>query len=193
MTLIGTIIGVGIFGVPYAISRVGVVVALIYFVVLGGIQLLQSLFYAEAAIVCDDKLRLIGLVGRYLGPRARHVAAASTVLGFWGGMVAYVVVGGSFVTLDALRSAVGLGVRGILTGGLDQRDLTDFLGAEIGLGVTGDERVGLTIIMLGGFGVHPITNDFFDLLSSMEGNLACIDGTTQIRTNMLRPEVIIPI
>lgn len=97
MTLIGTIIGVGIFGVPYAISRVGVVVALIYFVVLGGIQLLQSLFYAEAAIVCDDKLRLIGLVGRYLGPRARHVAAASTVLGFWGGMVAYVVVGGSFL------------------------------------------------------------------------------------------------
>ena len=104
-----------------------------------------------------------------------------------------VVVGGSFVTLDALRSAVGLGVRGILTGGLDQRDLTDFLGREIGLGVTGDERVGLTIIMLGGFGVHPMTNDVFDLLSSREGDLACIDGTTQIRTNMLRPEVIIPI
>ena len=44
ITLVGTIVGVGIFGVPYAMSKVGVWVALAYFVALGAIQLLQSLF-----------------------------------------------------------------------------------------------------------------------------------------------------
>ncbi len=98
-TLVGTIIGVGIFGVPYAMSQVGLVLALVYVVVLGGIQLLQSLFYAEAAMACEEKTRLIGLAGRYLGPRFRHIAAASSVLGFWGGLIAYILVGGTFLHL----------------------------------------------------------------------------------------------
>lgn len=97
VTLIGTIIGVGIFSVPYALSQAGLGIGIAFFVVLGGIQLLQHLFYAEAAIACPDKLRLVGLTERYLGPRAKHAAAISTVLGFWGGMLAYMIVGGSFL------------------------------------------------------------------------------------------------
>lgn len=97
LTLIGTIIGVGVFGVPYALSRVGLVLAIGYFVVLTGIQLLQHLFYAEAAIACPDKLRLVGLVERYLGRRAKSLAAVSIIFGYWGGMLAYMIVGGTFL------------------------------------------------------------------------------------------------
>ncbi len=96
-TLVGTIIGVGLFGLPYALSQVGVGLALLYFVVLGGIQVLQHLFFAEAAIASGDPQRLPGLVARYIGPRAKRVAAVATVLGFWGGMLAYVIVGGTFL------------------------------------------------------------------------------------------------
>lgn len=96
-TLIGTIIGVGIFGVPYALSKVGVGLGVVYFVVLGGIQLLQHLFYAEAAIACPDKLRLAGLTERYLGKKASALAMVSTTLGYWGGMLAYILVGGTFL------------------------------------------------------------------------------------------------
>lgn len=96
-TLIGTVIGVGIFGVPYALSKAGLGIAIAYFVALGAIQLLQHLFYAEAAIATPGKLRLVGLTEKYLGPRAKHVAAVSTVLGFWGGMLAYMIVGGTFL------------------------------------------------------------------------------------------------
>jgi len=98
-SLVGTIIGVGVFGVPYAISRVGVVPALAFFLVLGGIQLLQHFYLVEAAMVCPDKLRLPGLVGRYVGPRARWVAAVANVLGLWAGMVAYIIVGGKFLSV----------------------------------------------------------------------------------------------
>lgn len=98
-TLVGTIIGVGIFGVPYALSKVGVLLGLVYFFMLGGIQLLQHLFFAEAAIATPEKKRLVGLADAILGKKARHVAAVASVLGFWGAMVAYILVGGSFLHL----------------------------------------------------------------------------------------------
>jgi len=103
-----------------------------------------------------------------------------------------IIVGGSLVTIDALRRAASLGVNGIVVGGLDQKDLTDFLGYEIGLGVTGKEETGLTVILTEGFGPHPMEEETFHLLKSCEGKQASIDGSTQIRTRMLRPEVIIP-
>jgi len=103
-----------------------------------------------------------------------------------------IIVGGSLVTIDALRRAASLGVNGIVVGGLDQKDLADFLGYEIGLGVTGKEETGLTVIITEGFGPHPMEEETFHLLKSYEGKQASIDGSTQIRTRMLRPEVIIP-
>jgi len=35
--------------------------------------------------------------------------------------------------------------------------------------------------------------EVFSLLRSFQGKLACVDGTTQIRARMLRPEVILPL
>lgn len=98
-SLVGTMVGVGIFGVPYAISRVGVIPALAFFVLLGGIQLLQHFYLVEAAIVCPDKLRLPGLISRYVGPRARWVAGIANILGLWAGMIAYIIVGGRFLSV----------------------------------------------------------------------------------------------
>ena len=104
-----------------------------------------------------------------------------------------IIVGGSVVTLDALREAVRQGVKGIIVGGVDQKDLTFFLGYEIGLGVTGSEDVGLTLILTEGFGVNPIQGDVFNEYKELSGKLACIDGTTHIRSRALRPEIIIPL
>ncbi len=99
VTLVGTTIGVGIFGIPYAISQVGIGLALVYFLVLGGIQLLQSLFYAEAVMASSEELRLVGLAGKFFGRHVRSVAAVVSILGFWGGLIAYILVGGVFLHL----------------------------------------------------------------------------------------------
>jgi len=103
-----------------------------------------------------------------------------------------IIIGGSSATVDALRKAVNTGVNGIVVGGVGQRDLTDFLGYEIGLGITGKEEVGLTLIITERFGTHPMDERIFDLLRSSEGKRASIDGSTQIRTRILRPEIILP-
>jgi hypothetical protein len=103
-----------------------------------------------------------------------------------------VIVGGSLVTLDALKAAQRVGVRGVVAGGVDEKDLTYFLGHEIGLGITGGESLGLTLILLEGFGVCPVNTEVFEFLRGMEGRLACLDGSTQIRSRVLRPEIIVP-
>ncbi len=86
-----------------------------------------------------------------------------------------------------------MGVSGVITGGVDQKDLTDFLGHEIGVGVTGGEKAGVTLLIMEGFGVYPMNERTFRLLRSHEGRQASVDGTTQIRQRMLRPEIIIPL
>ncbi|MCW4013539.1 MAG: hypothetical protein NWF07_11195, partial [Candidatus Bathyarchaeota archaeon] len=103
-----------------------------------------------------------------------------------------ILVGGSVATLDALREAVKHGVKGIIVGGVDQKDLTYFLGYEMGVGVTGGEDIGLTLILTEGFGVNPMDDDLFGFFMEHAGELACVDGTTHIRSRSQRPEIIIP-
>jgi hypothetical protein len=103
-----------------------------------------------------------------------------------------IIVGGSIATLDALRAAVNVGAKGIIVGGVDQKDLTYFLGYEIGVPVTGNEQTGLTLIMTGGFGVKPMNETLFETLRDHSGRLACINGATQIRSRAIRPEIILP-
>lgn len=95
--LIDTIIGVGIFGVPFVIMKIGPWLALVFFFGLGLIQLLQHLYLCEAALLEGGKAHIVGLADRFLGRRARHVTAVSNVLGFWAAMLAYILVGGTLL------------------------------------------------------------------------------------------------
>jgi len=103
-----------------------------------------------------------------------------------------VIVGGSYITLEALRKAVEEGVAGIVVGGFDGDDLTKFLGYEIGIAITGEEEIGLTLIITEGFGRINISPHTFELLKQFDGSKASINGETQIRAGVIRPEVIIP-
>jgi len=103
-----------------------------------------------------------------------------------------VIVGGSLITLDALRKAVEIGVRGVVVGGINDRDLMTFLGYELGVAITGHEECGLTLIITEGFGKMPMQEKTFRILEKFEGKMACINGATQIRAGVMRPEIIIP-
>jgi hypothetical protein len=103
-----------------------------------------------------------------------------------------VVVGGSIVTADALKKAISVGVRGIVVGGFDDKDLRDFLGYDIGVAITGSEDIGTTLVVTEGFGKINMAQKTFDLLKHHEGQMACINGATQIRAGVIRPEVVIP-
>lgn len=103
-----------------------------------------------------------------------------------------VLVGGSRVTIEAMKKAVEVGASAIVVGGVRHQDLTSFTGQEIGVAITGQEEVGITIIITEGFGKMNMSTNTFKLLKSFEGHLACVNGATQIRAGVLRPEIVIP-
>lgn len=103
-----------------------------------------------------------------------------------------VIIGGSLVTLRAIKKGIEVGVSCIVAGGIRHEDITKFIGEEIGVAITGQEEIGLSLIITEGFGKMKMSQRTFDLLKSFEGYLASVNGATQIRAGVLRPEIIIP-
>lgn len=108
-------------------------------------------------------------------------------------MKGQIIVGGSLVTLPALTKAAELGVAGVVVGGIVDTDVEQYVGHSIGVAITGQEDVGSTLIITEGFGSIQMAQRTFDLLKADEGRQASMNGATQIRAGVIRPELIIPL
>lgn len=102
-----------------------------------------------------------------------------------------ILVGGALVTADFLRKAVQYGVKAVVTGGISDADLADFLGYDLGVAITGSEDKGITLIVTEGFGKIAMAERSFNLLKRCVGRWASVSGATQIRAGVIRPEIII--
>lgn len=102
-----------------------------------------------------------------------------------------VLVCGKSITGDAVRMALKVGANGVVMGGIASSDLSQLLNYEIGIAITGHENIGMTLVVTEGFGEVAMSDETFEYLRKFEGNLCCIDGTTQIRAGVKRPEIVI--
>ena len=102
-----------------------------------------------------------------------------------------VVVGGSLITYNGLQKAIEVGVNAVVVGGFDDADLKKFLGFDLGVAITGHEELGLTLVLTEGFGQIPMADKTFALLKECEGKNASVNGATQIRAGVMRPEIIV--
>lgn len=96
-TLTGTIIGVGFFSLPYITSKVGFLVMLFYFIILGAVGTLVHLLYGEIALRTKGLHRLPGYAGKYLGRGGKIISLLAAILGGFGALLAYLIVGGQFL------------------------------------------------------------------------------------------------
>jgi hypothetical protein len=103
-----------------------------------------------------------------------------------------VLVGGSFVTYETLEKAAKAGAAGVVVGGTDDHNLRKFLGYDIGVAITGTEQKGVTLVLTEGFGRMKMADRTFNLFRTLDGRKASINGATQIRAGVIRPEVIVP-
>jgi len=104
-----------------------------------------------------------------------------------------IIVAGSFIPYHVIDIAIKHGVKAIITGGIDDQDIKKLLGYDIGVAITGHEKIGLTIICTEGFGKITMAKKTFNLLKKFDGHKASVHGHTQIRAGVIRPEIIIPL
>ena len=86
-----------------------------------------------------------------------------------------------------------VGAAGVVVGGFDDPDLKRLLGKDLGVAITGHEDVTTTLVLTEGFGEIAMAHGTFDLLKKREGRKASINGATQIRAGVIRPEIVIPV
>ena len=96
-TLSGTIIGASFLALPYISIRSGLLVVFGYLIVLTIVVSLIHWFYAEVAIATPDHMRLPSYARIYLGKAGKIAALVATLIGFCGILVAYIIIGASFL------------------------------------------------------------------------------------------------
>ena len=108
-------------------------------------------------------------------------------------MAGKILIGGSFLSLEAYKKAMSCNVAAIVVGGFNYYDLKAVLGYDLGVAITGTEQLPTALILTEGYGSIPMSDATFDLLKNNHGNEASVNGATQIRAGVIRPEIVIPI
>ena len=107
------------------------------------------------------------------------------------GLDGTVIAGPATATAEALLAAREAGVRGVILAYLAQMDLCTLAGGEINMAITGQENLGVTVVLIEGFWPASMPPHVWRVLVGHEGETVSLNGTTQIRSGVIRPEVII--
>lgn len=95
------------------------------------------------------------------------------------------------INLDFLKKASHLKVKGIIASSIDNSDLVDFTGEEIGVALTGNENIPFPLILTEGFGDFKMDKNYHDFFRQNNGKSVYVNGHTQIRAGVTRPEIIV--
>ncbi|MBU1348821.1 hypothetical protein KJ781_02015 [Patescibacteria group bacterium] len=112
LTLIGTIIGAGIFGVPAMMERVGVIPGSVLFAAISVVVLATHLLLLDVVARDPVRRRFPGYLGEIFGPWAKRLGTVTHILQISGANFAYIVLGGIFIA--ELASVCGIDI-GVLT------------------------------------------------------------------------------
>ncbi len=96
-TMIGSIIGAGMFAVPYTIHKAGVLSLFFYLPILGFFGYHLNLFYAEIILSTKKKHRAPGYVEKYFGKTQKKLTLIITLAAINLGTLAYLIYGGRFM------------------------------------------------------------------------------------------------
>lgn len=94
---IGTVIGVGVFALPYISMQTGFSLLVFYLFALGYIVFVIHKTFGEVALGTEGFLRLPGYVKLYLGGKISKLYSATVPFNFAGVLVLYIIIGGNFL------------------------------------------------------------------------------------------------
>jgi len=131
-TLVGTVIGAGILGIPYVVAKSGLLIGIIHIILIGLAVILMNLYVGEIALRTKGTHQLVGYAEKYTGKWGKWVMATSIFFGIYGALIAYLIgEGQSLNTLFGINQFAGMFVFFILMAYLIWRGLNIIEGAEI--------------------------------------------------------------
>lgn len=98
-SLIGAIVGLGIFGIPYVAARAGFFIGVGYIVGISAVMTLLHLMIGEIVERTKETHRLTGYIGKYLGAQWKKHTGIAIILSAYAALLAYIIVGGKFLSL----------------------------------------------------------------------------------------------
>lgn len=90
-TLLSTMIGAGIFGIPYVVSKAGFLTGLLLIILIGLAVTFLYVFLGEVVLRTKGKHQLTGYARKYLGKWGSRLMAFSMVVGISGALFAYLI------------------------------------------------------------------------------------------------------
>lgn len=96
-TFIGTIIGAGVFGVPYVMAQTGVGIGLIYFAVLLPVLIIAQTLYGRITLAVPGRHRLPGYANAMLGRWGKEIGGLLGIFTGWTVVTVYIIIGGTFL------------------------------------------------------------------------------------------------
>jgi len=95
--LAGTILGAGIFSLPYVFVQSGSYIFIFYLILATVLSAITHLIFGESLLRTKGEHRFIGLAEIYLGPWAKKLVTLTTFISIGGCLLAYLILGGQFI------------------------------------------------------------------------------------------------
>lgn len=112
-TLIGTIIGAGILGIPYVVMRAGFLVGVINMILVAGILLMIYLYLGEISLRTKANLHISGYAGKYLGKKGKIFMFIAFASGIYASLIAYLIGEGeslSYLFFETTKYSLYFGI-----------------------------------------------------------------------------------
>ncbi len=90
-TYIAYVIGAGIFGMPYVVSKIGFFYGMILIIIIGIAVLVTHLMIGEIALSCKGSHQLVGYCQKILGNKWRWLMFANIAVWVYGALIAYII------------------------------------------------------------------------------------------------------
>lgn len=102
-TLIGGVVGAGIFAIPYVVAKAGFLTGLVDIIAIASVIILVYLYLGEIILRTKGLHQLTGYAGFYLGKWGKRLMAFSMIFGIYGALLAYLIGEG-----EALSAIFGI-------------------------------------------------------------------------------------
>ncbi len=97
-TLVGSTVGVGLYGIPFAFQKAGFGIGFLFLLGVGGLVLLANLLYGEVVLRTHERHQFVGYVRKYLNPWAQKLNLFTFWIAIYGALIGIIIISGNFLS-----------------------------------------------------------------------------------------------